>query len=114
LEAGGSVGKVGALSWKNSIGGSLVALRGARRSDVIVVAAVFVVGEEDYRVLPVGAIAKRVEYLGNIGFASLNVGGGMLIVFKLAAEQAEIRVEEDDFGKRRRAGCSCGLCQEDG
>src|SRR5580692_2890490 len=58
----------------------------AARGDVIVVAAVFVVSEEDYGVFPVGAIANGVEDLGNVGFASLDVGGRVLVVFERAAE----------------------------
>ena len=87
-----------------------------RRRNVIVVAAVFVIGNQDDRVFPVRAVANRVDHLRNEGLASLNVGRRMFVIFRSGAgKHAEIRIDEGNAWqwpdtRYRNSGCLSKEC----
>jgi len=63
LQAGGRVGEIGALAGRDAVGIALVGLRSVGRGDVVVETAVLIVGDEDDRILPAGAVADGVDDL---------------------------------------------------
>src|SRR6266436_4512236 len=63
LRARGRVGGIGALTRTDAVGGPRSALRSSRWRDVIVEAAVLVVGDEEDRALPAGAVAQGADHL---------------------------------------------------
>src|SRR5262249_28974944 len=94
LGAGGQERSIGALSGRDAVRGPRVALRRPRRLDVIVEAAVLVIGYEDNRVFPVGTVAHRIDKLGQECRAALNVGRWVLVVLGRARKEAEIGIYE--------------------
>src|SRR5258708_11745086 len=102
--------KVGALPRGNSVRRQSVILRRRRRRCVIVEAAVLIVGEEDYGVLPVRTVANCVDYLRNVGLASLYIRWWMLIVFERRSGQTKIWIDKRDRGQQSQ----CGLDKKSG
>ena len=102
LQAGGRVGEIGALAGRDAVGIALAGLRSMGRTDVVIETAVLIVGDEDDRILPVGAVADGIDDLGDVSLAALDVGGRMLVVFEGPAATSEVGIEEGDLRKRPR------------
>ena len=98
--AGRGVGQVGALSGRDSIRCPCPALMGCGRGHMVVKAAVLVIHDEDYRILPAYTVANRVDHLRNKCLSALDVGGRMFVVFGRFARQPEIGIHKRDFRKR--------------
>src|SRR5215470_18870577 len=96
--ARGWIGRVGALSGRDSVGGPLATLPGSRRRHVVIVAAVLIVGDEHDGVGPVRTVADGVDDAGNKALAGPNIGARagsrMLVVFRRRIEDPKVRVHE--------------------
>src|ERR1700726_3453910 len=77
----------------------MILVRG-RRGSMIVETAVLVVGKEYDGILPVRPVANSVNYLRDVGLASLDVRWWMLIVFGCGSGQAKIWIDERNRGQR--------------
>src|SRR5215467_1905841 len=94
LLAGRRVGSVGTTSGHDSIRRPLASLPRSRWGNVIVRATMLVVSDEDDGVLPERTIANRVHHLRNERLASLDIGGRMLVILELDAEQTKVRINK--------------------
>src|SRR5262249_49095080 len=94
LLAGRRVGSIGTTSRHDSIRRALASLPRSRRGNGIVSAAMLVVSDEDDRVLPEWPTAYRVHHLRNERLASLDIGGRMLVILELDAEQTKVRINK--------------------
>ena len=81
----------------------MILARGRWRG-MIVETAVLVVGKEYDGILPVRPVANSVDYLRDVGLASLDVRWWMLIVFGRGSGQAKIWIDERNRGQRARSG----------
>jgi len=80
-------------------------LRRRRRRDVIVETAVFVIRDEDNRILPAHAVAYGVHYRRYKVLAFSNVGRRMLIVLGGRSEnKPEVRIDERNGWQRAGRG----------
>src|SRR5579859_209045 len=111
LFAAGRIRSIGAQSGHNSIGCAGATLPGARRFDVIVRTAMFIVGDKDDGVFPKGPVAHRVDHLGDKSLAALNVSRRMLVVF--FSKNSKIRINKRNFRQRTCDGISSRLGQEE-
>src|ERR1044071_1310675 len=94
LLAGRRIRKVGAQPRHDSIGRTLAALAGPRRTPMIVRASVLVIGKEDDGILPVRAIAHGVDHLRNEGLAALDIGRRVLVILCGSSKKTEAGIDK--------------------
>jgi len=83
-----------------------------RRLGVIVKSSMLVISDDHDRILPVGAVAYRVDDLRDIRLPALNVGRWVLVVFGGGSFQTEIGIHEGHLGQWSRTRSSRGLSEE--
>ena len=88
------VGCVGTLAREDPVGRPCVALARARRSHVVVGAAVLVVGDEHDRVFPVRTASHRPDHVRDEELPGADVARWVLV--ELHATEAEGRIDEGD------------------
>src|SRR5215471_9921266 len=93
-QAEGRKREVLALPGKDSVRSAGPVLRCPRWLSMVVEPAMFVVGDENDGIFPIAAVANRVDHLRHVLLPSLNVGGGMLIIFELRSQDSEIGIDE--------------------
>jgi hypothetical protein len=104
LQAGRHVRKIGALPGRDTVWIAPAALASMGWTDMVIGTAVLIVGNENYRILPVGAIPNGIDHLRDVSLAAQDVGRRMFVIFKSPAAESKVGIDEGKLRKRPRRG----------